>query len=129
MTTKFTLQQLHPEFKYQIKACHHTLRTKSNKSLINTFGYFNPCSLHTCVVQRSQDPQLVHGVEHVVFRWWIHEVEEEQILNAKRLQQQDYVGQVGPLDLWDGARQHLILIGALSVEPERRGGTRTETGT
>lgn len=45
-------------------------------------------------------------------------MEEEQILNPQRLQQQDHIGQVGPLDLWDGAGQHLILIGALSVEPE-----------
>lgn len=74
--------------------------------------------IRTCVVQSSQDPKLVHGVEHVVLRWWVHEVEQEQILDAQRLQQQDYVGQVGPLDLWYGGRQHLIFIGALSVQPE-----------
>lgn len=51
-------------------------------------------------------------------------MEEEQILNTQRLQQQDYIGQVGPLDLWYGGSQHLILIGALSVEPGQRGGNR-----
>lgn len=80
-------------------------------------GNSNFCSLPTCVVQSSQDPELVHGVEHVVLGWWIHEVKEEQILNTQRLQQQDYIGQVGPLDLWYGGSQHLVLIGALSVQP------------
>lgn len=85
-------------------------------------------SLPTCVVQSSQDPQLVHGVEHVVFRWRIHEMEEEQILNTQRLQEQDHVGQVGPLNLWYGGGQHLILKGTLSVEPEQRGRQRDRHG-
>lgn len=52
----------------------------------------NPCSLLTCVVQSSKDPELIHGVEHVVLRWRVHEVEEEQILHTQRLQKQDYIG-------------------------------------
>lgn len=83
-----------------------------------------PCSPPTCVVQSAQDPELVHGVEHVVLRRWIHEVEEQQILDAQRLQQQDDIGQVGPLDLWYGGSQHLILISTLSIKPEQRGGQR-----
>lgn len=51
-------------------------------------------------------------------------MEEEQILNTKRLQQQDYVRQVGPLDLWYGGGQHLIFKGALGVESRQ-----TESGS
>lgn len=43
-------------------------------------------------------------------------MEEEQILDTQRLQQQDNVRQVGPLDLWYGGGQHLIFKGALGVE-------------
>lgn len=80
----------------------------------------SPPSLPTCVVERSQDPELVHGVEHVVFRGRVHEVEEQQILDTQRLEQQYHVGQIGPLDLWDGGHQHLIFIGTLGVQPELR---------
>lgn len=44
-------------------------------------------------------------------------MEQEQVLDPQRLQQQDHIGQVGSLDLWDGGGQHLILIGTLSVKP------------
>lgn len=47
-------------------------------------------------------------------------MEEQQILDAQRLEQQDHVGQVGPLDLWDGGHQHLVFIGTVSVQPARR---------
>jgi len=71
----------------------------------------------TGVVQGPQDPQLVHGVEHVVLGRRVHEVEEQQVLHAQRLEQQHHVGQVGPLDLRDGGGQHLVLVGALRVQP------------
>lgn len=47
-------------------------------------------------------------------------MKEEQILNPQRLQQQDHVGQVGPLDFRNGGCQHLIFVGALGVKPEQR---------
>lgn len=47
-------------------------------------------------------------------------MEEQQVLDAQRLEQQHHVGQVGPLDLRDGGRQHLVLIGTLSVQPAGR---------
>lgn len=53
----------------------------------------------TCVIQGSQDPQLVHGVQHVVLRWWIHEVELQQVLHTQGLEQKHYIGKVGALDL------------------------------
>lgn len=49
-------------------------------------------------------------------------MEEEQILDTQRLQQQDDIGQVGPLDLRYCGSQHLILVSALSVEPGRKCG-------
>lgn len=69
----------------------------------------------TCVIKRSQDPQLVHGVQHVVFRRRVHEVEEQEILNSQGLEQQHNIGQVSALDLWDGGGEHFILEGTLSV--------------
>ncbi len=69
----------------------------------------------TCVVKRSQDPQLVHGVQHVVFRRRVHEVEEQELLNSQWLEQQHNIGQVSALDLWDSGGEHLILVGTLSV--------------
>lgn len=66
------------------------------------------------------DPELVHGVKHVVLRWWVHEVEEEQILNPQRLEQQDYIGEVSPLDFWDGGSQHFSFICTLSIESEKK---------
>lgn len=79
----------------------------------------------TRVVQGPQDPQLVHGVEHVVLRRGVHEVEEQQVLDPQGFEQQHHVGQVGPLNLWDGGGQHLILEGALGVQP---GWTEEERG-
>lgn len=74
---------------------------------------------HTCVVQGPEDPELVHGVEHVVLRGWVHEVELQQILHPQGLEQQHHVGKVGPLDLGHGGGQELILVSALCVEPAR----------
>lgn len=76
-----------------------------------------PAPSATCVVQGPQDPQLVHGVEHVVLRWGVHEVELQQVLHAQRLEQKHHVGQVGALDLGDGGGQQLILVRTLGVQP------------
>lgn len=73
----------------------------------------------TCVVQGSEDPELIHGVEHVVLRRRVHEVELQQVLHPQGLEQQHHVGQVGPLDLRHRGGQELILIGALGVEPAK----------
>lgn len=54
-------------------------------------------------------------------------MEEKQVLNTQRLQEQNYVGQVGPLDLWYGGGQHLVLIGTLSVKSVE--GTERNTNT
>lgn len=74
----------------------------------------------TCVVQGSKDPELIHGVEHVVLRGRVHEVELQQVLHPQGLEQQHHIGQVGPLDLGHRGGQELILVGALGVEPARR---------
>lgn len=78
-----------------------------------------PGHVHTCVVQGSEDPELVHGVEHVVLRGRVHEVELQQVLHAQGLEQQHHVGQVGPLYLGHGGGQQLILVSTLRVEPAR----------
>lgn len=74
---------------------------------------------HTCVVQGPKDPELIHGVEHVVFWGWVHEVELQQVLHPKGLEQQHHVGQVGPLDLGHRGGQEFILVGTLRVQPGR----------
>lgn len=73
----------------------------------------------TCVVQGSEYPELIHGVEHVVLRGWVHEVELQQVLDSQGLEQQHHVGQVGPLDLGHRSGQELIFVGALRVESAR----------
>ena len=73
----------------------------------------------TCVVQGPKDPELVHGVEHVVLRGWVHEVELQQVLHPQGLEQQHHVGQVGPLDLGHRGGQELVLVGTLGVESAR----------
>lgn len=47
-------------------------------------------------------------------------MEEEQILNPQRLEQQDYIGEVSPLDFWDGGSQHFSFICTLSIESEKK---------
>lgn len=123
--------------KWRADPAYYTL-VKNSRHHINEVSYshdimvpllYPTSSLPTCVVQGSQDPELVHGIEHVVFRWWIHEMEEEQILNAQGLQEQYHIGQVGSLNFWYGGGKHLILICTLSVEPEWRRRAKTQTWT
>lgn len=47
----------------------------------------------------------------------IHEVELQQILHPERLQQQDSIGQVGSLDLWNRTCEHVVSIRHLGVQP------------
>lgn len=74
---------------------------------------------HTCVVQGPEDPELVHGVEHVVLWGRVHEVELQQVLHSQGLEQQYHIGKVGPLDLRHSGGQQLILVSALCVESAR----------
>lgn len=76
-----------------------------------------PPGPRTGVVQGAEDPELVHGVKHVVLGRRVHEVELQQVLHAEGLEQQHHVGQVGPLDLRHRGGQELILVGTLRVEP------------
>lgn len=87
----------------------------------SSMGWQPTPAASTCVIQGPQDPQLVHGVQHIVFRGRIHEVELQQVLHTQGLEQEHYVGKVGALDLRHRGRQQLILVGALGVEPGKRG--------
>lgn len=79
----------------------------------------HPARPHTCVIQGSEDPELIHGVEHVVLWGWVHEVKLQQVLHPQGLEQQHHVGKVGPLDLGHGGGQELVLVSALCVESAR----------
>ena len=46
----------------------------------------------------------------------VHEVELQQVLHSQRLEQQDHVGEVRPLYLWDRRLEHLGLVGRLGVQ-------------
>lgn len=48
--------------------------------------------------------------------WWVHEVELEEVLHSKGLEQKHNVGQVGTLDLWHCGLQHLAPVGPLRVQ-------------
>ena len=52
----------------------------------------------------------------------------KEILDAKRLQEQDDVGQIGALDFGQGGHKHLVFVLALCVQSETLAGTST-TGT
>ena len=63
------------------------------------------------VVQRAQHPELEHGVEDVVARRRVHEVEVQQVVHVQGLEQQHHVAQVGALDLGHRHRQQLLRAG------------------
>lgn len=65
----------------------------------------------TCVVEGTQHPKLVHGLQDIVLWWRVHEVEVQQVLHVEALEEQHDVGQVGPLDLRNGRRQQLVPAG------------------
>ena len=106
-----------------MKGTKYKVKVQSLLMSLRGYTFSPPVAPHapTCVVQRPQDPQLVHGVEHVVLGGRVHEVKEQQVLHAQRLEQQHHVGQVGPLDLRYGGGQHLVLIGTLRVQPVGQG--------
>ena len=47
----------------------------------------------------------------------VHEVELQQVLDAERLEEEDDVGEVRPLDLGDRRHQQLLLVLPVRVEP------------
>jgi len=53
------------------------------------------------VIEGAQGPELVHEGEDVVLRGRVHEVEVKEVLDAKALEEEDDVGEVGALGLWD----------------------------
>mmetsp|Transcript_24293 Transcript_24293/g.76457 ORF Transcript_24293/g.76457 Transcript_24293/m.76457 type:complete len:388 (-) Transcript_24293:519-1682(-) len=69
------------------------------------------------VVERAQNPELVHAVEDVVLRRRVHEVELQQVLDAQGLEQQHHVAEVGALDLRHRVLQHLVPVLPLREEP------------
>ena len=52
-------------------------------------------------------------------RWWVHEVELQQVLDAQRLEQQHDIGQVGSLDLRHCRRQEFVLVLTRRVQSVR----------
>lgn len=50
-------------------------------------------------------------------RWWVHEVEGEQVFDAETLEEKHHVGQVRPLDLGHLRLEHLFLELAQRVQP------------
>ena len=69
-------------------------------------------------------PHLIHGVENVVLWRRIHEVELQQVLHPQGLEQEDHIGEVGPLDLGDGGGEQLLAVLALRVEAVGLAGPR-----
>mmetsp|Transcript_6374 Transcript_6374/g.13907 ORF Transcript_6374/g.13907 Transcript_6374/m.13907 type:complete len:252 (+) Transcript_6374:352-1107(+) len=74
------------------------------------------------VVQRAQEPELVHRVEQVILRRRVHEVKGEQVVDAERLEQQHHVAQIRALDLGHGHDKQLVVVRELGVETEALAG-------
>lgn len=67
------------------------------------------------------------------YLWWgVHEVELEEVLYSKGLEQEHNVSQVGTLDLWDRGLQHLTPVAPLCVQtvtlPEGEQGNVSQEG-
>ena len=67
------------------------------------------------------------------YLWWgVHEVELEEVLYSKGLEQEHNVSQVGTLDLWDRGLQHLTPVATLCVQtvtlPEGEKGNVNQEG-
>merc|ERR1740124_1987891 len=61
---------------------------------------------------------LVEGGHDVVLRWWVHEVEVEEVLDAEVLEEEHDVGEVGALNLGDGGLHEFLAELAVCVESE-----------
>merc|ERR1740124_1691852 len=61
---------------------------------------------------------LVEGGHDVVLRWWVHEVEVEEVLDAEVLEEEHDVGEVGALNLGDGGLHEFLAELAVGVESE-----------
>ena len=95
-----------------------SVRTVACSSLFHALLYVNA----TCIRERPEYPQLVHGVQYVLLGGRVHEVKVQQVLHAEGLEEEHHVGQVGPLDLRHGRGQELVAILTLRVQPGETGG-------
>jgi hypothetical protein len=57
----------------------------------------------------------VHRVHEVVLGGRVHKIELQQIIDAKRLEQQDNVAQVCAHDFWDSVVQHFKFVAMFGV--------------
>ena len=60
------------------------------------------------IIERPEHPELVHAVQNVLLGRRVHEREVQQVLDAERLEQQDHITQVRPLDLGHLRLQQLV---------------------
>ena len=77
------------------------------------------------MIQGTQDPQLVHGVEKIVLRWRVHEVELQQVFDIERLQKEDHDREISPLDFRDVVLKQLASIDGIGVESVANAWTRS----
>lgn len=76
------------------------------------------------LIQRSQVVQLLQGTHQGGCCWRVHEVKAQQVVDAHGLQGEHRHAQIGALDLWHAARQHLIAKRSFRVQPAPHTHTR-----
>jgi hypothetical protein len=74
---------------------------------------------------------LIHGTEDGLLRRGIHEIELEQIIYVKTLQQQNHVAQVRPLDFRDVILEELFSedVGAIKTIAKTRASSTSSSST
>ena len=81
------------------------------------------------VIQRAQDPQLVHAVQDVILRGWVHKVKVQEVLHVEGLEKQHHVPEVSALNLRHRHGEHLVLERHLRVQPVARARSGTTRAT
>lgn len=73
-------------------------------------------SQKTLVIKGTERVQLFHGRDQRLHRRGVHEVKGQQVIDPHGLQWEHGAGQIRALDLGNVCWQHLVSVGALSVE-------------
>ena len=74
------------------------------------------------MVERAERVQLLERQHERLVRRRVHEVEVQQVVDAERLQQEDDVAEVRPLDLGHGVLLELVRVRPRRVEAEAGAG-------
>mmetsp|Transcript_33354 Transcript_33354/g.72868 ORF Transcript_33354/g.72868 Transcript_33354/m.72868 type:complete len:406 (-) Transcript_33354:2027-3244(-) len=119
-SVEYVLNAQHGHDRHDLIAAPQVHGSQQHLRELRLHGELSHLAAHVCeealVVQTSQSPKGLHSIDHGLDGRRVHEVEAKHVVNLHRLEQQHYVGEVCPLNLWHSRRQHLIPVGGLRVE-------------